>query len=398
MSCPHPLRLSVVIDTPLSLANFNQDLYPSEYGKPDPNRVTPVYQGMITSARGYSRIFKSGGDTPNVQYRGWQFWLEGARIHRDGDKPAIIYQDGETNVQVWVHHGRVHRDGGEPAYLKVSKYSSVSACVEHGVFHRDGDKPAVTRKQASYSDQKDSSLEEFWFFRGVQHRLGGPAYQYEGPFYYNTGSDVLKVAHFLYAGGYPAGNPSKIAQWTAKGKKFSCTATTQYSKEGFVQETTQMVCHKGATQLWSFQNSPDAVTWQNCPGEILHTKPIPNFPIRDAFGDSDYDLHDHHSRRQISGLTQFLPKNQTWSGTLTGTKLELCSSAGHVLKIDLYNDKIHNSEGPAVTLTLDGTTLVREFYHNGEKVTDLIRQRKVNPVSIAALGEDSLTEEVLKTM
>ena len=35
-------------------------------------------------------------------------------LHRDGDKPAVIYNDG---TMFWYKEGKIHRDGDKPAVI-----------------------------------------------------------------------------------------------------------------------------------------------------------------------------------------------------------------------------------------------------------------------------------------
>ena len=41
-------------------------------------------------------------------------WSLNGEFHRDGDEPAIIYDDGEEH---WYQYGALHRDGDKPAVI-----------------------------------------------------------------------------------------------------------------------------------------------------------------------------------------------------------------------------------------------------------------------------------------
>lgn len=44
-----------------------------------------------------------------------QLWYnDRGKLHRDGDKPAVIVN---TGLMQWVLHKKVHRDGGKPAVI-----------------------------------------------------------------------------------------------------------------------------------------------------------------------------------------------------------------------------------------------------------------------------------------
>lgn len=61
------------------------------------------------------------------------------RPHRDGDLPAVVWDDGS---QIWWQHGKHHRDDDLPA---VVWKSGVQAWYQHGEEHRDGDLPSRVR-------------------------------------------------------------------------------------------------------------------------------------------------------------------------------------------------------------------------------------------------------------
>ena len=46
------------------------------------------------------------------------YWLNDlGQLHRDGDKPAIIWADGGRR---WYKNGELHRDGDKPAVISAS--------------------------------------------------------------------------------------------------------------------------------------------------------------------------------------------------------------------------------------------------------------------------------------
>jgi hypothetical protein len=86
-----------------------------------------------------------------------QWWYKNARLHRDGDEPAIICSTGIDGPNDW-HCNRLHRD---------SDSDSDSVCIntmwaKNGVLHRDGDKPAMVC---------DSTTMQ-WYWNGRLHREG----------------------------------------------------------------------------------------------------------------------------------------------------------------------------------------------------------------------------------
>lgn len=58
---------------------------------------------------------------PNVIDTGTILWLDAnGRIHREGDKPAIISPKG---ILFFMQHSVLHRDGYKPAYIDKSGYT-----------------------------------------------------------------------------------------------------------------------------------------------------------------------------------------------------------------------------------------------------------------------------------
>ena len=56
--------------------------------------------------------YKDGSHTKNeFDYLEWR---QNDKMHRDGDKPAIIYADGSL---AWYQIGLIHRDGDKPAII-----------------------------------------------------------------------------------------------------------------------------------------------------------------------------------------------------------------------------------------------------------------------------------------
>lgn len=59
-------------------------------------------------------------------------------LHRDGDEPAIEYNDGSKE---YYRGGLLHRDGDEPA---IETSNGLRIWAKHGLYHREGGEPAVT--------------------------------------------------------------------------------------------------------------------------------------------------------------------------------------------------------------------------------------------------------------
>ena len=49
-----------------------------------------------------------------VDIYGTQVWRVNGKLHREGDKPAVIHPSG---TQMWYVNGNVHREGDKPAVI-----------------------------------------------------------------------------------------------------------------------------------------------------------------------------------------------------------------------------------------------------------------------------------------
>ena len=68
-------------------------------------------------------------ETYGVNPWGTQRWYQNGQRHRDGDRPAVIWADGN---QEWYQNGRLHRDGDRPAIL----WAGGRQWYQNGVFQR----------------------------------------------------------------------------------------------------------------------------------------------------------------------------------------------------------------------------------------------------------------------
>ena len=66
-----------------------------------------------------------------------KIWYLNDDYHRDLDRPAIIWFNGDKE---WCQHGKNHRDNDKPAIIGSTDYKKWS---KHGKYHRDNNKPAI---------------------------------------------------------------------------------------------------------------------------------------------------------------------------------------------------------------------------------------------------------------
>lgn len=113
-------------------------------------------------------------------------YYKGNKIHRDGDKPAIIKkQNGYITEIRYYKNDQLHRDGDRPAVIykglpifdKHRKRKKITEVYyyKHGVIHRDGDRPAMfTRKPRNIHNLSAYEIknEKRFYKNGYIHRYG----------------------------------------------------------------------------------------------------------------------------------------------------------------------------------------------------------------------------------
>ena len=105
-------------------------------------------------------------------------WYKTSFLHRNGDKPAVIYADGTLQ---WWKNGLRHRDGNKPARIYAD---GGLVWYKNGEFHRDGDKPAYIGAGGTL----------IWYKNDKQHRACSPAVIYPDNKheYWINGVDITK--------------------------------------------------------------------------------------------------------------------------------------------------------------------------------------------------------------
>jgi hypothetical protein len=77
------------------------------------------------------------------------------RLHRNDDKPAVIYASGGRD---WYQNGKLHRDGDKPAIITSG---GARWWYQNGKIHRDGDKPAFISANGTQQE---------WYNNGVLYK------------------------------------------------------------------------------------------------------------------------------------------------------------------------------------------------------------------------------------
>jgi len=89
-----------------------------------------------------------------ISFDGTKRWFKNGKLHRDNDKPAVIWSDGEKN---WHKDGPLHRDGDKPAVIQAN---GAKVWYKNGKCHRDNDKPAGVFHDGA----------KYWYKNGKLHR------------------------------------------------------------------------------------------------------------------------------------------------------------------------------------------------------------------------------------
>lgn len=115
----------------------------------------------------YGNTYRNGlkhsfDDLPAIKVQGYCAWYKNGKLHRDGDKPAVIKGENtdipETCIQEWWLNGRPHREGDRPAYINGNR----EEWWRDGFVYRDGDRPSIIT-----GDRHE------WRCSGNLHREGG---------------------------------------------------------------------------------------------------------------------------------------------------------------------------------------------------------------------------------
>jgi hypothetical protein len=180
-------------------------------------------------------LHRSGDKPARIWQNGREEWWFNGALHREGDKPAI-YQSDSDGTFVFEHYfkGNLHRDNEQAA---VSRYDGTVWRYEwykHGLKHRDGDKPAVIY------DWNSGKLVRIWFKQGRRHRENGPAFTRVQPW-----GDTREEWYYYGKRHRNFGFPAVIC-------KDSLGVST---KETFLEHGKEYYCFRifGFTMSWSYE-------------------------------------------------------------------------------------------------------------------------------------------------
>ena len=155
------------------------------------------------------QIKHSFNDQPSERKGAMLSWHKEGKLHRDGDKPAIVNHEefGSAILKIernWYIEGRLHREGDKPAKMDFSRsfINDTGAVRIHSIFeyrkkghlNREGDLPAYIEKIKSYTPDKTIekySIAEDFYKNHKIHRDGDkPAINLT--LFVNTPSGLIK--------------------------------------------------------------------------------------------------------------------------------------------------------------------------------------------------------------
>jgi len=121
----------------------------------------PYYTKNIYKNRIETRcngLFHSRNDEPAIITNDTKEWYKYGKLHRDNDKPAIVWDNGS---KAWYKSGKYHRNGDKPSFI--DKEDGSKEWWKNGKLHRYGDKPAIISGNGT----------KYWYKHGLLHRNGG---------------------------------------------------------------------------------------------------------------------------------------------------------------------------------------------------------------------------------
>jgi len=133
-------------------------------------RVYILNEDHLSDPNGHFRLNHSD-DFVGKEIEEWR--LDG-KLHREGDLPAVIVRDPDTNAvlrQDWYRNGIEHRDGGPALIMHCDDGLTIWEWKECGEFHREGDLPA-----REFTEADGLVSMSAWFIRGIPHRVGKPQF------------------------------------------------------------------------------------------------------------------------------------------------------------------------------------------------------------------------------
>ncbi len=154
-----------------------------------PTKVSPegIKQWFIVDANG-QEILHRDEDKPAVIYpTGKQEWWQNGKLSRHEDNgPAVIWSDG---AEEWWYESNRHRLGGPAFTLPNGSYK----WYLYGLLHREDDLPAVVMKHfesKEYCSDDEVFVSREWWVNGACHRIGKPAVEYScgDKYYYEYGN------------------------------------------------------------------------------------------------------------------------------------------------------------------------------------------------------------------
>lgn len=122
------------------------------------------------------KLHRNGDKPARIWEDGRKEWFKNDERHRDGDSPAIDeFNDDGTFLREYYFQGQLHRDNDLPAVVRYDGNTRTREYLTLGVRHRVG-------RPAYFELHKDSGIvEKRWYFHGFLHREDGPAVEMTHP-------------------------------------------------------------------------------------------------------------------------------------------------------------------------------------------------------------------------
>ena len=157
----------------LSVRTFDKD-------NPEEATITFINRNNSIFTVDSNNFLHSYDNKPALENNGEKLWYKHGKLHRKGDKPAVVKYGEDKKVirkEYWFN-GSLHRANGKPAVIDKDE----ELYLVNGDYHREDNKPSIIRKN------NGEVIEEQYQFAGELHCLTGPAYMKKN----GNGTEVIK--------------------------------------------------------------------------------------------------------------------------------------------------------------------------------------------------------------
>ena len=122
-----------------------------------PYEIYSLYNAIVSEKNGKLHSYIDAPAGVNLNKNGKivsEEWYYEDKLHRENDKPAVVYSDGK---KFWYYNGRTHRENGKPAVIFPNGRKEY---WYHGEEYDPTDTPEKNKKQIEKITAKKSSKQK----------------------------------------------------------------------------------------------------------------------------------------------------------------------------------------------------------------------------------------------